>query len=163
VPACSMPPAGAPLRPTHPGLDGLSLTEMKSAFEAAHKSRFGFVDESKELVVEAVSVEAVGGGAKFTEPISSTTSPPLPSPAPPPPGAHRVFIRGGKGRGPTFSPRHPFPPAPPTRAPAVIIEPHQTIVVEDGWRAEITAKNHLVLDRVVPLKRESAVGTAADP
>src|SRR5262249_6912200 len=58
-----------------------SLAEMKSAFEAAHKSRFGFIDESKELVVEAVSVEAVGGGAKFTEPVSSTTSAALPSPA----------------------------------------------------------------------------------
>ena len=40
---------------------------MKSAFEAAHKSRFGFVDEAKQLVVEAISVEAIGGGAKFTE------------------------------------------------------------------------------------------------
>src|SRR5262249_5123840 len=159
VPACSMPPAGAPLRPTHPGLDGLSLAEMKSAFEAAHKSRFGFVDESKELVVEAVSVEAVRGGAEVTEPLSSTTS------AAPPPAAARptIFYRGGNGQTAALSPRERFPPGPPTRAPAVIIEPHQTIVVEDGWRAEITAKNHLVLDRVVPLKRESAVGTAADP
>src|SRR6516225_8088204 len=46
---------------------GMSLERLKSAFEAAHKSRFGFIDDSKELVVEAVSVEAVGGGAKFTE------------------------------------------------------------------------------------------------
>ena len=46
---------------------------MKSAFEAAHKSRFGFIDEAKELVVEAVSVEAVGGGAKFTEPVLPLT------------------------------------------------------------------------------------------
>src|SRR5262249_18265331 len=45
------------------------LAKLKSAFEAAHKARFGFVDESKELVVEAVSVEAVGGGAKFSEPV----------------------------------------------------------------------------------------------
>src|SRR5262249_40933826 len=63
VPAFSVPPAGAPLRPTNPGLDGLSLAEIKSDFEAAHKSRFGFIDDSKELVVEAVSVEAGGGGA----------------------------------------------------------------------------------------------------
>src|SRR5262249_25891402 len=31
------------------------LGTMKAAFEAAHKSRFGFIDEAKELVVEAVS------------------------------------------------------------------------------------------------------------
>src|SRR5262245_38499853 len=57
------------------------LAEMKTAFETAHKARFGFIDESKDLVMEAVSVEAVGGGAKFTEPVLPTTHKPLPSPA----------------------------------------------------------------------------------
>ena len=41
---------------------------MQAAFEVAHKARFGFIDRNKELVVEAVSVEAVGGGAKHSEP-----------------------------------------------------------------------------------------------
>ena len=47
--------------------------------------------------------------------------------------------------------------------PALIIEPHQTIVVEQGWRAEITAKNHVVMTRVEPMQRREAVGTKADP
>src|SRR5262249_57602910 len=47
--------------------------------------------------------------------------------------------------------------------PAIVIEPHQTVVVEDGWRAEVTAKNHLVLARTAPLARAHAIGTAADP
>ena len=47
--------------------------------------------------------------------------------------------------------------------PAIIIEPHQTVVVEPGWRAEITAKNHLVLERTVPLVRAHSIGTHADP
>ena len=55
-----------------------SLAAMKAAFETAHKARFGFIDESKQLVVEAVSVEAVGGGAKFAEPVLDTTAAPLP-------------------------------------------------------------------------------------
>src|SRR5499427_8810501 len=157
VPAFSVPPAGAPLRPANPGPDGLSLVEMKSAFEAAHKSRFGFVDESKELVVEAVSVEAVGGGAKFTEPLLSITSAALPAPA----RRTRFYSRGQWQEAAVFT-REQLSPGQAVRGPAIIIEPHQTVVVEDGWRAQITAKNHLVLDRVVPLKRESAVGTAAD-
>ena len=33
------------------------------------QARFGFIDETKQIVVEAVSVEAVGGGAKFSEPV----------------------------------------------------------------------------------------------
>jgi 5-oxoprolinase (ATP-hydrolysing) len=135
-----------------------SLAEMKSAFEAAHKSRFGFIDESKELVVEAVSVEAVGGGAKFTEPVLSTTSAALPSPA----RRTKFYSRGQWHEAAVFT-REQLSPGHAVHGPAIIIEPHQTIVVEDGWRAQITAKNHLVLDRVVPLKRQSAVGTAADP
>ena len=44
-----------------------ALPAMQRAFEKAHKARFGFIDRSKQMVVEAVSVEAVGGGAKFHE------------------------------------------------------------------------------------------------
>jgi len=135
-----------------------SLAAMKSAFEAAHKSRFGFIDESKELVVEAVSVEAVGGGAKFTEPVLSTTSAGLPSPV----RRTKFYSRGQWHEAAVFT-REQLSPGHAVHGPAIIIEPHQTIVVEDGWRAQITAKDHLVLDRVVPLKRQSAVGTAADP
>jgi 5-oxoprolinase (ATP-hydrolysing) len=147
----------------HPPLKGEvgsepRLPEIKSAFEAAHKSRFGFIDESKELVVEAVSVEAVGGGAKFSEPVESTTSAPLPSPA-----RRTRFYSLGQWHDAAVFAREQLSPGQAVRGPAIVIEPHQTIVVEDGWRAEITAKNHLVLDRVVPLKRQSAIGTAADP
>ena len=49
------------------------------------------------------------------------------------------------------------------KGPAIIIEPHQTVVVEQGWRAEVTAKNDLVLRRIVKLARPRAIGTRADP
>src|SRR6266511_3800847 len=134
------------------------LPAMRCAFEAAHKARFGFIDESKELVVEAVSVETGGGGAKFTEPVLPTMS------APPPPPARRTrFYSQGQWHEAAVFTREQLSPGHAVRGPAIIIEPHQTIVVEEGWRADITAKNHLVLDRVVPLKRQSAIGTAADP
>ncbi len=47
--------------------------------------------------------------------------------------------------------------------PALIIEPHQTIVVEQGWRASITAKNHVLMTRVESLPRREAIGAKADP
>ena len=43
---------------------------MRRAFESAHKSRFGFIDRAKALVIEAVSVEAVGGAARLAERVS---------------------------------------------------------------------------------------------
>jgi 5-oxoprolinase (ATP-hydrolysing) len=141
-----------------PAPSGMTLEKMKSAFEAAHKSRFGFIDETKELVVEAVSVEAVGGGAKFSESVLPTTRDPLPAPT----RSTRFYSRGQWREAVVFT-RAQLAPGYRVRGCAIIIEPHQTVVVEDDWEAEITAKNHLVLTRVVPLKRESAIGTAADP
>jgi 5-oxoprolinase (ATP-hydrolysing) len=141
-----------------PASSGMTLEKMKSAFEAAHKSRFGFIDDTKELVVEAVSVEAVGGGAKFSEPVLPTTRDPLPAPT----RRTRFYSRGQWREAVVFT-RAQLAPGNRVRGCAIIIEPHQTVLVEDDWEAEITAKNHLVLTRVVPLKRESAIGTAADP
>ena len=159
VPAYSLTP-GEPRssgsRP--PAASAMTLAKMKSAFEAAHKSRFGFIDESKEMVVEAVSVEAIGGGAKFTEPVLPTTGEPLA-----PPTRRTQFYSRGQWHEATVYTRAQLSPGQAVDGPAIVIEPHQTIVVEDGWRASITAKNHLVLERAVALRRQSAIGTDADP
>ncbi len=144
------PPAGEGEVPT--------LAKLRSAFEAAHKARFGFIDPAKELVVEAVSVEAVGGGAKFSEPVLATATTPLP-----PPNQRTRFFSAGKWHDATVYTRDQLAPGHRVAGPAILIEPHQTIVVEDGWRAEVTTKNHLVLTRTTPLARGYAVGTAADP
>src|SRR3954468_14436786 len=141
-----------------PAASAMTLAKMKSAFEAAHKSRFGFIDESKEMVVEAVSVEAIGGGAKFTEPVLPTTGRSLL-----PPTRRTQFYSRGQWHQATVYIRAQLSPGQAVDGPAIVIEPHQTIVVEDGWRAGITAKNHLVLERAVALTRQSAIGTDADP
>ncbi|AMN40866.1 hydantoinase B/oxoprolinase family protein [Rhodoplanes sp. Z2-YC6860] len=135
-----------------------TLPKMKAAFEKAHKSRFGFIDRTKELVIEAVSVEAVGGGAKFRERNHKTTRGKLPSPA-----RKTEFFSGGKWHKAAVYTRDQLAPGQKVNGPAIVIEPHQTVVVEDGWRAVITAKNHLVLERYVALKRAQAIGTKADP
>src|SRR5207249_2888707 len=46
--------------------------------------------------------------------------------------------------------------------PALLIEPHQTIVVEPGWRAQITEMHAVVLTREEPLAVARA-STEADP
>src|SRR5215208_4229802 len=135
-----------------------SLKATKSAFEAAHKSRFGFIDQAKELVLEAVSVEAVGGGAKFTEPSFGLSTAPLPSPI-----RRARFYSGRVWHDAAIYLRAQLAPRHRIAGPAIIIEPHQTVVVETGWRAEVTAKNHLLLERVAPLARTHAIGTEADP
>jgi 5-oxoprolinase (ATP-hydrolysing) len=137
---------------------GPDLSELRAAFEAAHKARFGFIDPAKELVVEAVSVEAVGGGATFSEPELPLAGAPLP-----PPKQRTRFFSGGAWRDAAVYLRGQLSPGHKVAGPAILIEPHQTIVVEDGWQAELTVKNHLVLTRTAPLARAHAIGTAADP
>ncbi|MEI8150280.1 MAG: hydantoinase B/oxoprolinase family protein [Hyphomicrobiales bacterium] len=135
-----------------------TLAKMKSAFEKAHKARFGFIDRAKQLVVEAVSVEAVGGGARFNERKLKTTRTKLP-----PPARTTKFYSNGRWHNAAVYTREQLAPGHKVNGPAIIIEPHQTVVLEDGWQAAITAKNHLVLRRVVALQRTRAVGTKADP
>src|SRR5262245_7121525 len=152
VPAYVMPGRRAAAGP------GMTLEKMRTAFEAAHKARFGFIDASKQMVVEAVSVEAIGGGAKFSEPERPPAKSPLPAPA-----QSTRFYSGGAWHGAAVFDRAQLAPGHAVTGPAIIIEPHQTVVVETGWSAEITPKNHLVLARTVPLKRQTAIGTEADP
>ncbi len=135
-----------------------SLAKMKAAFERAHKARFGFIDRSKELVVEAVSVEAVGGGTTFKERARKTRRTKLPAPA-----RRTRFFSGGKWQRAHVYTRETLAPGHKVKGPAIIIEPHQTVVVEHGWQAELTGKDHLVLRRMQKLARRSAIGTRADP
>jgi 5-oxoprolinase (ATP-hydrolysing) len=135
-----------------------SLHKMKSAFERAHKAQFGFVDRSKALVVEAVSVEAVGGGTRFKEKAQKIKRTSRAAPA-----RRTRFFSGGKWHRAVVHTRETLVPGQKVRGPAIIIEPHQTVVVEQGWQAELTAKNHLVLRRIAKLKRMRAIGTHADP
>ncbi|MEA2931212.1 MAG: hypothetical protein QOG38_3640, partial [Hyphomicrobiales bacterium] len=135
-----------------------TLAAMKSAFEKAHKAQFGFIDRKKDLVIEAVSVEAVGGGAKFREKTGKATRARLPSPT-----RRTKFFSDGKWHGATVYTREQLSVGHKVAGPAIVIEPHQTVVVEPGWQAAITRKNHLVLTRVKTLKRTHAIGTKADP
>ena len=47
--------------------------------------------------------------------------------------------------------------------PAVIAERTATTVLDPGWTAEVTGRDHLLLRRERPLERRHAVGTDADP
>ena len=81
----------------------------------------------------------------------------------PTPARRTRFFSGGKWHRALVYMRDQLAPGNKVKGPAIIIEPHQTVVVEHGWQAELTAKNHLVLRRVQKLKRTRAIGTHADP
>src|SRR4029077_17946042 len=105
-----------------------SAAAIKRAFEKAHKARFGFIDRTKEMVVEAVSVEAVGGGTKFTEKAMKRSRAALPKPA-----LRTQFFSAGEWHKANVYTRDQLSRGAGERGAPIIIEPHQTIVVEPGW------------------------------
>jgi 5-oxoprolinase (ATP-hydrolysing) len=155
--ALSPPGRGEGLRPATSPEGAADPAAMRSAFEAAHRSRFGFIDPTRSLVVEAVSVEAVGASRKFEEPSLPGVE------TEPAPAQQTRFYSGGAWHEAKVFLRDRLGAGQRITGPAILIEPHQTVVVEPGWQARITAKNHVVLERIVALARRKAIGTEADP
>ncbi|MCF6321021.1 MAG: hydantoinase B/oxoprolinase family protein [Rhizobiaceae bacterium] len=134
-----------------------TVEEMTKTFENTHRKQFGFVFHDKDLVIEALEVEAVGAGAQIDEPhqktherlVDSTQSEP-------------VYYDGDWYDSAIFQ-RKDLHPGNTINGPALVIEDHQTIVIEPGWNANINSRGHIILSRVEKLARTSAVGTNADP
>ena len=134
-----------------------SVSKMISAFEATHRKQFGFVFENKSLIVEAIEVESVGGGAGIDE----TTFELQESEAHSEHGTR--FFSGGKWHDATIHLRENLNPGNSVSGPALIIEQHQTNVIEPGWKATINTFGHIVLERAEAMARQAAIGTTADP
>jgi len=131
----------------------------RAAFEAAHAAQFGFVSPDRPLVVEAVEVEGA-------EPDEGPAGAPCP-----PAGKGRlreadetvpVFAAGAWVEAGVFR-RAALRPGDRLTGPAIIVEPNQTVVVEPGWQAELSPRDHILLTRHRPLARARAAGTEADP
>ena len=135
-----------------------TAAQIEAAFEAAYRQRFAFLMKERALVVEAVSVEAVGAGDAPAE-----SAQPL-LPAAPMAAAETVrLFSGGRWWDAALVLREAARPGLFVDGPAIIAERNATTVVEPGWRARVTALDHLVLERVVPREAQRAIGTTVDP
>ena len=137
-----------------------TATEMKARFEDAHLRRYGFVMPEKALVIEAASVEAVGAMEEASNPFAAGAG--RDGPPPEPVATVAVHVGGAERETPVFR-REALGAGHSVDGPAIMLESTATTVVEPGWRALIAPSGDLILERVVPLARESAVGTDCDP
>ena len=133
-------------------------TTIQRNFETAHRQRYGFIVAGKALIVEAASVEIVGKTEQVRDPMLASRD-----------GGTAKLQRHGKvysdaawHDAPIYK-REDLLAGDTVDGPAVIIESIATVMIEPGWRAQMTDRAHLVLTRVVPLVRQHAVGTEADP
>ena len=115
----------------------VSLSEVRRSFHAAHVQRFGFAATGLDVVIEAVRVEA-----------------------------RMASVDAASLRMPDARVRHTLPAtarawfgswrevpllassslAGETAGPALIVEPHSTVVLEPGWRARRLAGGELMLE-----------------
>ncbi len=128
-------------------------------FQSAHQAQFGFIYPDKPVVIEAAEVEGEDSKAAVSQAQEESkngsgsfiTS-----------DSCRIFSGGGWADA-AIARRENLHSGDSVKGPALIIEPHQTIVVEQGWEAEITALNDVLLRRHEAKQRAEAIGTHADP
>ena len=135
------------------------VASMQKSFDAEYLKRYSFLMEGRALVIEAASVEAIGGGDAAAE---------QPVERPPRNSALEAAIRVRMFSGdawhdtPVFR-RGDVRPGDTIDGPAIIAEANATSVVEPGWQAHVTELDHLLLTRTVPRPKRQAIGTDVDP
>jgi 5-oxoprolinase (ATP-hydrolysing) len=127
-------------------------------FKAAHRAQFGFSFENKTVVVEAVEVSAASRGMA-----GMGHSEARPEARVPETKDRRSIRFGGERHDTKVFHRRDLAPGDRMEGPALVIEDNQTVVVEPGWTAEVTALDHIVLTRTVALPPRRSIGTDADP
>ncbi|TCP59926.1 5-oxoprolinase (ATP-hydrolysing) [Rhodovulum bhavnagarense] len=130
----------------------------RADFEAAHLAEFGFTDPDAPLIVEAAEIEGMAAeSAAGTEDAADTEEGEAEA------EAHVPVFSGGQWQDAAVVRREHLTPGRAITGPALVIEPNQTVVVEPGWRAEVTAHDHILMTRVQVAARDHALGTEADP
>ncbi|HEU0198953.1 MAG TPA: hydantoinase B/oxoprolinase family protein [Burkholderiaceae bacterium] len=144
-----------------------AVADMRAYFEAEYRKRFSFLMAERGLIVDAVSVEAIGAGeGSESEAAEAGTKPPA-TPAPRRgslSAATRVpaYFDGTWHVTPLYV-RADTRPGDSIDGPAIIAEANATTIVEPGWRAQVTPLDHLVVKRVAPRAARKAIGTEVDP
>ena len=128
-------------------------------FERRYRQQYGFLMPGKALVVEAIALEAIGTSQDVVDerPAFAARGAALH-----PLLRHRVYTQRSWRDAAVYA-REDLRPGDTIDGPAVIREQNATTVIEPGWRASLTPRDHLILERIEPLRRAHAIGTSADP
>ncbi|NJM68998.1 MAG: hydantoinase/oxoprolinase family protein [Scytonema sp. RU_4_4] len=122
-----------------------AVSAMQQEFEAEHKSRYGFIQLEKTLIVESVSVEVIQKMDTPDESLMTRKRPIDESPI----SVERVrmFTANQWYDIPVYR-RENLQPEDSIHGPAIIVEKISTIIVEPDWEARLNECNHLILQRI---------------
>jgi 5-oxoprolinase (ATP-hydrolysing) len=133
--------------------------EVLAAFNEAHRRRFGFATPERQVIVEACIAEVTAPGEEVREaalPLRAAGD------APKPLDSIALFTGGAEHAAPVYD-REALCAGDRIKGPALLREANATTVVEPGWEAEVTARNHLVLRRIAARARAADMAATDRP
>ncbi|HEY9675967.1 MAG TPA: hydantoinase B/oxoprolinase family protein [Waterburya sp.] len=137
-------------------VDFASVAVMQRQFEEAHRQQYGFIALEKGLIVEAVSVEVVKQTYNSEESIVERQTDEAPQPV----ATVQMYTADAWHETPVFR-RENLQPGDCITGPALIIEATGTNVIEPHWQAELSDRNHLILNRSTPHSPSSSASSAS--
>ncbi|WP_051849052.1 hydantoinase B/oxoprolinase family protein [Thiomonas sp. FB-Cd] len=139
-------------------VDYAPVPVMRRDFEVQYARRFAHAMPERAVVVEAVSVEASGGGEYADAPAVET---PMEGDAPI--AEYVPVYLSGAWQAAALVLRSACRPGQGVMGPAILVADTTTVVIEPEWRGQITAQGNLELARVRPRRAALRHGTTADP
>ncbi len=124
-------------------VDWQDIESMRRQFGEKHLGRYGFVDARRTVVIDSVSVQAIG--SSFSAQISRGESSKLPAV----PVCTRRFFSRGTWHDAALYLRSTLPTARHIVGPAIIAEETATTIIEPGWQASVLKDGSLLLTECV--------------
>lgn len=121
------------------------LAVMQQDFANEHKTRYGFIQPEKELIVESVTVELIRQMNPPQETIVTRTR--TKGEPPTPVETVRMFALNRWHDAQVYR-REDLQPEDNITGAAIIIEPISTIIIEPNWQATLSDRNYLILERI---------------
>jgi len=136
---------------------------MQAAFEATYRQRYSFLMPDKRLVIEALSVEAIGRSGEQPRSPDAGQAGTGAAPAPMSPTATVRMYSGGQYHDTPVYRRDALGSGTRIAGPAIVSDANATTVVEPEWQMETLPGGEILLTRAVPRAQRFAIGTAVDP
>ena len=130
---------------------------MRNSFEIEHKKRFGFYVKDRKILIEMLTVEAVGKSSENYD-FSNIESPSSDAIAI---DNKEMIVNGLKTNVPIYQ-RSNLKVEQIISGPAIISEPTGTNIIDEGWSANLDKFHNLILNRTEKKINKKSIGTSVD-
>ena len=134
-----------------------TINVMKLSFESEHKKRFGFYVEGRKILIEMLTVEAVGKSSENYD-FSNLPSPTIDAI----PIINKFMVVNSIETNVPIYNRVDLKIGQKINGPAIICETTGTNIIDDGWNACLDRFQNLILNRYKEKINEKSLGTSAD-